>query len=115
MLVLTRKLREQIHIGKDITITIVRVKGQTVRLGVEAPSDVKVLRAELPSFDDVDPNDRKKDTAKRAGAAAELETTESVRTLPLGTSEANSRARKPARRGLAVRESKFAPVVAHAV
>ena len=48
MLVLTRKPNEKIHIGNDITITVIRVKGQQVRLGIEAPRNVRVLRAELP-------------------------------------------------------------------
>ena len=48
MLVLTRKLNEQIQIGNDITITVVRVKGNTVRVGIDAPRDVRVIRAELP-------------------------------------------------------------------
>jgi carbon storage regulator CsrA len=48
MLVLTRKAQESIRIGADITITVVRLEGKTVRLGVEAPRSVRVLRAELP-------------------------------------------------------------------
>ncbi len=48
MLVLTRKLNEQIQIGNDITITVVRVKGNTVRVGIDAPRDVRIVRAELP-------------------------------------------------------------------
>jgi carbon storage regulator CsrA len=48
MLVLTRKVREQIRIGNDIVITVLRVKGQSVRIGIEAPRGVRVLRAELP-------------------------------------------------------------------
>jgi carbon storage regulator CsrA len=48
MLVLTRKCQEKIQIGENITITIVRVKGQSVRVGIEAPRDMKVLRSELP-------------------------------------------------------------------
>jgi carbon storage regulator len=47
MLVLTRKLHETIRIGPDITITIVRVKGNTVRVGIEAPDSVRVVRGEL--------------------------------------------------------------------
>ena len=45
MLVLTRKAREQIHIGDHVVITILRIKGQTVRIGIEAPRDVHVLRS----------------------------------------------------------------------
>jgi carbon storage regulator CsrA len=48
MLVLTRKLQQQIRIGDQITVTILRVKGHTVRIGIEAPRDVRVVRGELP-------------------------------------------------------------------
>jgi len=48
MLVLTRKLQQQIKIGEQITVTILRVKGQTVRVGIDAPRDVRVIRGELP-------------------------------------------------------------------
>ena len=51
MLVLTRKTQERIHIGDNITITILKLKGNTVRIGIEAPRDVRVLRGELPTFD----------------------------------------------------------------
>lgn len=47
MLVLTRKQNEKIQIGDNITITVVRMKGKSVRLGIEAPNDVNVLRGEL--------------------------------------------------------------------
>jgi carbon storage regulator len=47
MLVLTRKTKQQIQIGPDITITILQIKGQAVRVGIEAPRDVCVLRTEL--------------------------------------------------------------------
>jgi carbon storage regulator CsrA len=47
MLVLSRKLDESIHIGNDIKITILRVKGNTVRIGIDAPRDVRVVRSEL--------------------------------------------------------------------
>jgi carbon storage regulator CsrA len=67
MLVLSRKSRQQIRIGEDITVTILLVKGQVVRVGIEAPRDVRVLRAELPVFDEpVQP--------KRAARAAKRKT-----------------------------------------
>ena len=50
MLVLTRKLQQQIKIGEQITVTVLRVKGNTVRVGVEAPRDVRVVRGELPKI-----------------------------------------------------------------
>jgi carbon storage regulator len=47
MLVLSRKLNEKIVIDGGIVITVVKVEGGQVRLGIEAPSDVKVYREEL--------------------------------------------------------------------
>jgi carbon storage regulator len=47
MLVLTRKAKQQIQIGPYVTITILQVKGQAVRVGIEAPKDITVLRTEL--------------------------------------------------------------------
>lgn len=47
MLVLTRKRMEQVVIGSDIRITVVKLEGGQVRLGIEAPGDVMVLREEL--------------------------------------------------------------------
>lgn len=47
MLVLSRKKSEKIKLGDSIEITIVRVCGNKVRLGIQAPSDVAVLRREL--------------------------------------------------------------------
>jgi carbon storage regulator len=47
MLVLTRKEGEKIHIGKDIVLTVLEVKGNRIRIGVEAPSNLSVLRGEL--------------------------------------------------------------------
>src|ERR1051326_1886678 len=52
MLVLTRKQAEQIQIGENVVITILRVKGQSVRIGIEAPREVRVIRAELPKIAD---------------------------------------------------------------
>lgn len=47
MLVLTRKTNESIVIGGNVRITIVRIMGNRVRIGVEAPEGTKVLRHEL--------------------------------------------------------------------
>lgn len=52
MLVLTRKPQEKIRIGEGITITVIKTKGQGVRLGIEAPSDVPILRGELVAAHD---------------------------------------------------------------
>lgn len=47
MLVLTRKLMEKLYIGDDICVTVVRLEGGQVRLGIEAPREIAVVRAEL--------------------------------------------------------------------
>lgn len=47
MLVLMRKKNEAIRIGDDITVTVVKVHGDKVRLGIDAPEDVKVHRQEV--------------------------------------------------------------------
>ncbi|MBF0566951.1 MAG: carbon storage regulator CsrA [Nitrospirae bacterium] len=47
MLVLTRKSEEAIKLGDFITITIVEIKGNKVRIGIEAPSVVRIYRKEL--------------------------------------------------------------------
>ncbi len=47
MLVLTRKLMERLYIGNDVCVTVVRLEGGQVRLGIEAPREVSVVRAEL--------------------------------------------------------------------
>jgi carbon storage regulator len=47
MLVLSRKPLERIQIGDSIVLTVVRIDGNTVRLGIEAPTDVRVFREEL--------------------------------------------------------------------
>jgi carbon storage regulator len=47
MLVLTRKPGEQVRIGENITLVVVEVHGKRVRLGIEAPAQVSILRQEL--------------------------------------------------------------------
>jgi carbon storage regulator CsrA len=47
MLVLTRKPSEQVRIGDNIVITILKTKGKAVKIGIEAPAEVAVLRGEL--------------------------------------------------------------------
>jgi carbon storage regulator len=51
MLVLSRKIGERLVIGDNITVVVSRVAGNRVMLGIEAPSDVRIIRAELKSFD----------------------------------------------------------------
>jgi len=47
MLVLTRKLNQEIRIGESIVVRVLAVKGNQVRLGIVAPTEVPVLREEL--------------------------------------------------------------------
>ncbi len=47
MLILSRKVGERVVIGQDISITILRVKGNQVRLGVDAPKNIAVQREEV--------------------------------------------------------------------
>lgn len=47
MLVLSRKLDESIIIGHEITVTVLEVRGNRIRLGIEAPQQVPVRRREL--------------------------------------------------------------------
>jgi carbon storage regulator len=50
MLVLSRKLGESLQIGDNITVTVLAVHGRIVRLGIEAPPQVRILRGELAQW-----------------------------------------------------------------
>jgi carbon storage regulator len=60
MLVLSRKESQQIRLGDSIVLTIVRLTGDRVRLGIEAPEDIVILRQEL---DDTKPASCRKQSA----------------------------------------------------
>ena len=47
MLILTRRPGESIQVGEDIEISVLEIRGNQVRLGINAPADVLVLRSEL--------------------------------------------------------------------
>lgn len=51
MLVLSRKETQRIRVGDSIVVTIVKVAGDKVRVGIEAPPDVLVLRDELEAWE----------------------------------------------------------------
>jgi carbon storage regulator len=76
MLVLTRKYQEKIRIGENITITVLRMKGKAVRLGIEAPSNVPVVRGEL-AFEDQASED-----SEPTSVELELESLESAEPQP---------------------------------
>jgi carbon storage regulator len=56
MLVLSRKPGEQIVIGGHITVTVAEVRGNKVRLAIDAPGDIPILRAELLERLEADPD-----------------------------------------------------------
>jgi carbon storage regulator len=47
MLILSRRVNERIFIGDNIVVSVVEVRGDQVKLGIEAPRDVKVFRQEV--------------------------------------------------------------------
>jgi len=69
MLVLSRKPNETIHIGDEITLVVLDVRGSRVCLGIEAPHEVAIRRGELEPL---------------AGVAAPLEVDERAGLMPVG-------------------------------
>lgn len=51
MLVLSRRIGETLNIGEEITLTVLGISGNQVRVGIEAPKEVNIVRSEL-----LDPN-----------------------------------------------------------
>lgn len=86
MLVLTRKLNEQIRIGDDVTITVIRVKGNTIRLGIEAPRETRVVRGELEPLDQERETGTTGTAAPKRAAAAERASSESMPARAAGNS-----------------------------
>jgi carbon storage regulator len=70
MLVLTRKYQEKIRIGDNIVITVLRTKGKAVRLGIEAPNNVPVVRGELQFESQAELNEESTSTASDAMTSA---------------------------------------------
>lgn len=72
MLVLSRKKNESIIINNDISIVVVEIRGDKVRLGIEAPKDIPVHRREV--FDAIrrnEQNDKATSEADAGGSAGE--------------------------------------------
>ncbi len=53
MLVLSRKLGESIHIGDGIKITIIRIKGNRISIGIDAPDEFRIVRGELDQWSEL--------------------------------------------------------------
>ena len=66
MLVLSRKEAQRIRLGDSIVISVLRIGGDKVRIGIEAPKDMLVLRDELEKFE----------IPAAAGVASDLESAE---------------------------------------
>jgi carbon storage regulator CsrA len=93
MLVLTRKQEEQIRIGDQIVVTVLRIKGNTVKIGIDAPRSIRVIRTELP----VEENAAAEGAAEQSTQAADAtiapvamvrKVGRKARTAPLGRFEA---------------------------
>jgi len=67
MLVLTRKTNENIVIGDDVVVTVIDIRGDKVRLGIEAPKSVTVHRREV--YDRIKESDREKDSPRQDAAS----------------------------------------------
>lgn len=71
MLVLSRKAKEQIMIGDEVRITLLRIDGNKVRIGIDAPKHVRVIRGELhPEPEPSDPVDGQGQLSDREHAFA---------------------------------------------
>lgn len=73
MLVLSRKPSETIRIGENITITVLRISGNSVRIGIDAPRETRVVRGELRPKDEVPVADEPQFNAECESLAAECE------------------------------------------
>jgi len=47
MLILTRRVGEKLQIGDDVSVTVLSIKGNQVRIGIDAPEDVTIHREEI--------------------------------------------------------------------
>jgi len=87
MLILSRRESECIHLGDDIVLTIVRVSGEKVRIGIEAPPHIKILRNELEVSKSVQPESASDSSAATASLehtlAAVIPTPSVVRKVPI--------------------------------
>jgi carbon storage regulator len=71
MLVLSRRESERIRLGDSIVVTVIRVVGDRVRLGIEAPANVLVLRDELEARPDERPLPLTTDILPASGEVAD--------------------------------------------
>ena len=67
MLVLSRKCGETVRIGRDVTVTFLGIRGQVVKVGIDAPTLIRILRGELCDGDH--PKERLEDDSRPERAA----------------------------------------------
>ncbi len=68
MLVLSRKIGERIWIGDNIAVTVVRITGGGVRLGIEAPAELPVVREELKTKMEQESTDQNESSSNTANS-----------------------------------------------
>ncbi|WP_243230366.1 carbon storage regulator CsrA [Microbacterium sp. CIAB417] len=78
MLVLTRRIGESVLIGDEIEVTILDVKGDSVRIGIQAPRETRIQRAEIVDAVGVE-NASSAADAGAGGAAVEAALAEAIR------------------------------------
>lgn len=89
MLVLSRKLNQNVVIGDVVTVKVLGVKGNTVKLGIEAPKNVRILRGELPVTEEDAPITEATITVVHSDPASETYSVEEPATIPLPAVEEN--------------------------
>lgn len=68
MLVLTRKRNEMIRVGDNVVIKVIKTGKGSVKIGIEAPANVRVLRGELEPFEEVEASEDSLEDEPRHGA-----------------------------------------------
>jgi carbon storage regulator len=65
VLVLSRKQGETVCVGDNITLTVLEVRGNNIKVGIEAPQSVRIVRGELPNWTERSPGPRQTELSCR--------------------------------------------------
>ncbi len=95
MLVLSRKQKQQIHIGDEIVLTVLAIKGGSVRLGIEAPREIHVMRAELNEFREPRLIQKSEAAPVTESQTSEVHTAQTTEAAATGEFSSPSSTRKP--------------------